>query len=77
MRPWHPQFTHVAPDRLANVQWWKAALAANTRRTMADDDREDNGWILLGRKENSRDILTYERPEYIVQREQPTCDKKW
>ena len=56
---------------------WKAALAANTRRTVADDDREDNGWILVGRKENSRDILTYERPEYIVQREQPTCDKKW
>ena len=49
----------------------------STRRTMADDDREDNGWILVGRKENSRDILTYERPEYIVQREQPTCDKKW
>ena len=21
MRPWHPQFTHVAPDRSANVQW--------------------------------------------------------
>ena len=21
---------------------WKAALAANTRRTVADDDREDN-----------------------------------
>ena len=56
---------------------WKAALTANTRRTVADGDREDNGWILVGRKENSRDILTYERPEYIVQREQQTCDKKW
>ena len=31
---------------------------------------------LVGRKENSKDIATYERPEYVPQRERLICNKK-
>ena len=50
-------------------------MVDSTRRTAADDDREDNGWI-LGEEENSEGITTYERPKYIVRRKRSTCDKK-
>ena len=40
-----------------------------------DDDRGQ--WMdLMGRKKDSKDVATYERPEYIVQRERLRCNKR-
>ena len=36
---------------------WKATLVANTRRTVTDDDREDNGWIWWEEKRTLRTSL--------------------